>query len=245
MSTRKRVTPTFKELREDLKTMTFREKVDHLWTYYKAWLIGVFLVAVVLSATISGIINNSKEVLVSGMLANVSISAEGKAYLEEDYFQKVGGTAGQTVELFTTNFESMADPTSSEDNYMAAQGMIGRVSAGLLDYALLDELALEFYITQAMFLDLTDFFTADELAQLAQKDMLIYALEGDMDGEGKYIEGSADTEDRFPVAVKLKDTPFAQEALYGKDIYFIVGGNDPDLEAVRTVWEHILAWEDR
>ena len=245
MSTRKKVIPTFKELREDLKTMTFREKVDHLWTYYKEWLIVVFLVAVALGSAITGYINNSKEVLVSGMLANVSISAEGKDYLENGYFQKVGGTSGQVVELFTTNFQSMADPTSSEDNYMAAQGMIGRVSAGLLDYALLDDLALEFYITQSMFLDLTEFFTPEELAELAEKDMLIYALEGDMDGEGKYIEGSANIEDRFPVAVKLKDTAFAQDALYGKDIYFIVGGNQPDLEAVRTMWEHMMTWEDR
>ena len=37
MSKRKSVMPTFRELMDDLKPMTFGEKLDHLWTYYKEY----------------------------------------------------------------------------------------------------------------------------------------------------------------------------------------------------------------
>lgn len=245
MSNRKHVMPSFKELMEDLKPMTFREKVDHLWTYYKEYLFLVALGVALAVGLVTMVINKNQEILVMGVLANASISREGKAYLESDYFEKVGGQKGQQVVLYTTNFKSMEDPTSAEDNYNAAQMLTGQVSAGNLEYAIVDELAMSFYVTQAVFLDLRELFTADELAKLAEQDLLVYATEGDVDENGDLIPGTGDIEGRYPVGLKLKDTAFGQEALYGKVNYFVVGGNNPDKEQVRGIWEHILDWENR
>lgn len=245
MSKRKHVMPSFRELMEDMKPMTFREKVDHLWTYYKEYLFLVVVAVALAVGMVTMIINKNQEILVMGVLANSSISVEGKAYLEQDYFEKIGGKKGQQVVLYTTNFQSMEDPTSAEDNYNAAQMLTGQVSAGRLEYAIVDELAMSFYVTQAVFLDLRELFTEEELAQLAQQDLLMYATEGDVDENGDLIPGTGDIDGRFPVALKLKDTAFGQEALYGKTAYFVVGGNNPDKEQVRGIWEHILDWENR
>lgn len=243
MSKRKHIMPTFSELKEDLKTMTFREKVDHLWTYYKEYVFLLLLVAVLTVGLTVSAVNANKETLVLGILANVSMSGEGKEYLESGYFEKIGGKEGQQVLLHATNFQSLEDPTSAEDNYNAASLLIARVSAGQLDYAIIDELAMEFYVTQAVFLDLRDFFTEEELAELAEKDLLVYATEGDVDENGDLIPGTGDIEGRFPVALKLKELPFCQDTMYGEDVFFVIGGNDPDKEQVRGIWEHILAWE--
>ena len=243
MSKRKHVMPTFSELMEDLKPMTFPEKVDHLWTYYKEYLLLVVLVVVLTVGMVISTINANKETLVLGILANVSMSAEGKQYMEEGYFEKIGGQKGQQVLLHATNFQSLEDPTSAEDNYNAASLIMARVSAGQMDYAIVDELAMQFYVTQAVFMDLREFFTEEELAQLAEKDMILYATEGDVDENGDLIPGTGDIEGRFPVAVKLKDTAFCQDTMYGREVFFVVAGNNPGIERARGIWEHILAWE--
>lgn len=245
MSNRKHVMPSFKELMEDLKPMTFREKVDHLWTYYKEYLFLAVLGVALAVGLVTMVINKNQEIVVMGVIANSSISVEGKDYLENGYFEKIGGQKGQQVVLYATNFQSMEDPTSAEDNYNAAQMLTGQVSAGQLEYAIVDELAMSFYVTQAVFLDLRELFTEEELAQLAQQDLLVYATEGDVDENGDLIPGTGDIDGRFPVGLKLKDTAFGQEALYGKTNYFVVGGNNPDKEQVRGIWEHILDWENR
>lgn len=245
MSNRKHVMPSFKELMEDLKPMTFREKVDHLWTYYKEYLFLAVLAVILATGLITAAINANRETLVLGIVANSPMSQEGKEYLEKGYAEKIGAKNDWEVLLHTTNFQSMEDPISAEDNYNAAQMLTARVSAGQLEYAIVDELAMSFYVTQAVFLDLRELFTEEELAQLAQKDMLMYATEGDVDENGDLIPGTGDIEGRFPVGLKLKDTAFGQEALYGKTNYFVVSGNNPDKEHVRGIWEHILDWENR
>ena len=245
MSKRKNVMPTFRELLEDMKPMTFGEKVDHLWTYYKEYLFLVLLGIAMAVGLVTMIVNQNKDVLVMGVIANSSISVEGKDYLETGYFEKIGGQKGQQVVLYTTNFQSMEDPTSAEDNYNAAQMLTGQVSAGQLEYAIVDELAMSFYVTQAVFLDLRELFTEEELAELDRQDLLMYATEGDVDENGDLIPGTGDIEGRYPVALKLRNTAFGQEALYGETNYFVVGGNNPDKEQVRGIWEHILDWENR
>lgn len=241
MSTRKKIRPSVKELLQDLKGMTFLQKVDHLWTYYKEYLLVVFLVLVVISVVATSIANTRKEVLLSGMMVNIKISQQGYNYLSTDYFEEIGGKEGsQVVQLSYTNFESLADPTSGEDNYAAAQALIARVSGGLLDYMILDDLALEFYITQEVFLDLRELFTTEELEQLAQQDLLVYGQEGDRDSEGNLIPG---TGERIPYAVKMSQLSFTQDTMGGDEVYFTVSGNHPDLEGVRNMWAYLQAWE--
>jgi len=228
----RRVTPTFRELLEDLKPMTFGQKVDHLWTYYKEYLIIVVAVALVVGVTLTSLINGSKEVLLRGMMVNISITQQGYQYLSDDYFEKVGGVEGkQMVEMDYANFKDLADPTNSENNYFAALKLISRVSGGLLDYALVDQLAFEFYITQEVYGDLRTLFSQDELDDLG--DRVIYAMQ-------------EDGTERCPVGIDITDLPFVQDtAGENKRVLFVLSGNHPNLEACREIWDHILAWEKK
>ena len=244
MSKRQRVIPSFKELKEDMQGMTFREKADHLWTYYKEWLIVVLLAVIAVCITVSSIRNLSKNIVCSGTYANISMTAEGMRYMKEGFAEHLGvDNVNDVVEINYTNFQSLTDPTSGENNYNAAMILINMVAAGRMDYALLDKLALEFYITQEVFLDLREFFTEAQIQELADKDMLVYFQPGDFDAQGNIIPESLVEEERYPVAVKLKDTAFCQDAMYGKDVYFCVGGREPKLDAVHQLWDYLLAWE--
>ena len=226
------VIPTFRELLEDMKPMTFAQKVDHLWTYYKEYLLIAVFVAVLLVMSVSSFMNSAREPLLQGMMVNLTITQEGFDYLTQDYFDKIGGVEGkQYVELDYANFADLADPTNGEDHYNASLKLMARVSGQLLDYALLDQMSFEFYLTQGVYGKMSVLFSEQELAEMG--DRVIYAMQEE-DGE------------RWPVAIDITDTDFVKDAAsQNEKVYFILSGNQPDLEACRGIWNHIHAWEKK
>ena len=243
MSQRKKIIPTLAELKKDMQDMTFGQKVEHLWTYYKEYALLALIAVLLVVAVVSSVIARSKTPLVRGMMVNISISNYAMDYLTNGYFEKMDGQKGKDeVSMVYRNFEDLQNSTSGQDNYTSAQALITQVSAGMLDYALVDEMALKFYITQQVFLDLREVFTPEELAQLAEKDMLVYVLEVDDREELVDPEKHENLENRFPIAIKMESLPFVQDNTSNTKIYFAVGGRGANLEAVRSVWAHILAW---
>lgn len=244
MSKRKKVIPTFKELKEDLKTMTFKEKVDHLWTYYSPYLWGVGLAAVVIAATISGIINKNREVLVSGFLINVSMEQQGYNYLSSDYFEKLGGKERkQSVDLSSTNFAGLEDPTNKEDYYYETMELPTMIAASLVDYVILDDFAMRHYLgwEEGIFLDLRECLSQEEMAFLQENDMLAYSLAV---GENESLETDISEDDprRYPVAIKLQNTDFGKDNMGGRVAYFVIPVN-ADVPAAAAIWEHIKEWK--
>ena len=239
---RKKITPTFKELREDMKDMSFREKVDHLWTYYKEYLFLVLLAVVFAAFIVSMIVNSKKSTLLAGMMINISISQEGYNYMSQDYQDYLGADPKwEAVQLDYTNFSSLADPTSAEDNYNASLMLMARVSGQLLDYALMDQLALEFYMNQEVFLDLQDFFAEEELEAMGTRVWWAQPEPEDGYDVEDYEEGELEA---WVVAVDLADMPFFQAHCPEEEhIYFAVSGNNPDKEAIRAFLEYVNNWQ--
>lgn len=218
-------------LKNDMKPMTFKEKLEHLWMYYKEylWVAGLIFVAISLVVTI--ITSRSKTTLVSGMMANITISQEGYNYLSTDYQEYLEGDKRHIVELDYTTFSDMLNPVSGEDSYYSAMIITARVSGGMLDYMLLDKFAMEYYIDQEVYMDLREFFTAEELAALDAEDRLITARQ----------EGSTDA---WVVAVDISGTAFAQTHISSEGgVYFALSGNTQRPEMCRNAWEYINAWQ--
>ena len=144
-----------------------------------------------------------------------------------------------------TNFEDLADPTNGEDNYNASLLFIARVSGGMLDCALLDQMAFEFYLTQEAYGSWNTFFTQAELD--AMGDKVIYAMQAE--DEVAQTDVDPETEDvaqytRWPAAIEISDLPFFQEhAPNNEKIYLVLSGNQPNHDAVRAFWDHIHQWE--
>lgn len=235
MSKRKGVTPTFKELAADLKPMTFGQKLDHLWSYYKEWLLIALLIAIVITIAVSSFINANKDYKFKGMMVNISMSQEGYRYMTDDFLAKIGtGDKNEAVVVDYTNFTDLADPTSTEDNYGASLLLIARVSGQMLDCALIDQLALEFYMTQDVYGDLRTFFTQEQLDTMGFQ--VIYAQPED--------EWSEEEFEAYPVALEISQLQFFRDMAPKNDkIYFVLSGNQPDLEAVQAFWDHLNAWE--
>ena len=218
-------------LKKDMQPMTFKEKVEHLWMYYKEYLWVAGLVFMALALVVTVITSRTKTTLVSGMMANITISQDGYNYLSSEYQEYLEGDKKHIVELDYTKFGDMLDAGSGEDSYYSAMVLTARVSGGLLDYMLLDKFAMEYYITQEIYMDLRQFFTAEELAALKAEDRLIYAQQ-------------ADKTDAWVVAVDISGTEFAKNNITSQGgVYFALSGNTQRPEMCRNAWEYINAWQ--
>ena len=245
MSNRQKVLPTWEELKEDLKPMTPKEKLDHLWTYYKGVVFGFLFAVLVVIMAVSAYINANKEIVVSGMLANVYMTQEGYNYLTEDYAELLGCEGNQVVELIASNFVSLSDPTSAEDNSTAAQKLILQVASGTMDYAIIDNIAIEFYASQDVFSDLRTIFPAEMIAQWEEQDMLYYIMVVPDGVDLDNMEIDPETADRIPIGIKIQSLPLVQDTMHGGEYYFCATSHEPDVEVIRGVWDHILAWEKK
>lgn len=218
--------------KERMAPMTGKQKLEHLWTYYSEYLWIVGVVVILLAAMINSVINlATKSTVVTGIMVNFTITQDGHNYLAQDYAEKIGAKEGrELVNLEYTVFDLMADESASDQSYYAAMTVVAEVAAKKLDYILLDKAGMEFYITQAVYMDLREFFTPEEIEQFASEDRLIYAQE----------EGS---EDKWVVAVDITALPFVQDTVTSEGpIYFALSGSAPHVEQCRGIWEHINAW---
>lgn len=222
---------SLKKLAEDLKPMSWPKRLDHIWTYYKEVMLLVVLGVVVVVGFISSFIDANKVNLINGMMVNITMEQEGYNYLTQDFAKLVEAQEDEEVTMEYTEFLSMADPTSGEDNYYAAMILIAEVSAQKLEYVIHDKLSLEFYLTQDVFMDLQEFFTPEELAQW--EDKLVYGYE-------------EDTGRKWVAAVDITDTPFVRDNVTSQGpIYFSLGGSTEKTDMCRRMWENILAWEEK
>lgn len=246
MSKRQKVIPTWKELKADLKEMTFKQKVDHLWTYYSPYLWGVLLVGMVIAVIATSMVNGNKNLRMAGILVNVSMEQRGYNYLSTGYEEKLGIDGKKDfVEVNATDFTSLADPTSSEDNYYASMQLMNLAAAERLDYAIMDHLALTQYLSweEGLFLDLRKCFPEEELAEYTAQDMLFYAAGVDDEDDIQSVEVSADDPRRVPVAIKMSKTQFGQDNLIGEEYYFVIIAKNTTVTQVVDFWHHIMNWK--
>lgn len=217
---------------ERMKPMTWPDRIDHLWTYYREYLWVVALVVILLGAVIASLVNLTKETVVTGMMVNITVEQQGMNYLEREYAEYLEVNPNrQKIKLEYTAFGSLEDQANSEQNYYAAMTVVGEVSAKMLDYLILDKAGMEFYITQSVYMDLREFFTAEELAQFEAEGRLIYGQE----------EGS---EERWVIAVDITDIPYVQDNVTSEGpVYFALSGSTKRKEACRDVWEYLHMWE--
>ena len=227
-----------RKLKADLKSMTFKEKVDHLWTYYKWVAVVLCVIVVIIMITVSSIRMANQETLISGMLINTDVSLDGYKYLTDDYFAYRNGVEDdQTVKLSSVAFQDPFTTTEIDYAYTAVAKFTAEMADRDLDYVLTDAVGLEHccIANQALF-DLRDILTEEELAEFAAAGDLIYAQIENEDGE---------LEDTVPIAVNMRNMAFSEVYIQSEyDIYFGFIDNTLRLDACRDLWAYLQAVEN-
>lgn len=226
----KRIIAEAKKLTTDLGQMTFRQKVDHLWSYYKGALVGFLVMCMTVSIIITCVRNIYTQTLIAGITVNVNLSECGMQFLSEDYMGIYGANNDEAEALInTTQLKNVADTQSMNENYYSLMGILSLCASNDLDYLIVDDEALRTLMPQGIFMDLTEFFTETEMTQYS--GMLINM---EIKDEGVIT----------PVAINISDLPFVDMFVQQEgDIYFTVVCNTKRIDACRELWLHLINYQ--
>ena len=143
-----------KKLKEDLSKMTFQDKLIHLWTYYKSSLVVLAVIIALISVVVTCVQNKNTKTLLAGMGINVTLTEEGRAYIQDEYFQLIK-TEGREQILYTeTTQDDFTNPSSLEESYNLLMMLVAMSVSGDLDYFFADDLAIRNMLAHQLFNDL-------------------------------------------------------------------------------------------
>lgn len=222
-----------RQLKATLKPMDTRQRLEHLWLYYKWVLFVLAIVICIVSIVITGISNRNKELLLVGEVVNVPLSADGYNLLSEDYFAYLGGRPGkQEVRVSTSVYAGVETDKEIAFGYSASMRVLSMATGGELDYLITDEVGLRHYLGQDIFLDLREVLAEEELAGISDR-IVNLAPQGE--------EGTAA---QFPVAIDLTGTAFAENYLLEEStVYLSFVVNTQNMDACRNFLQYLLAAE--
>lgn len=212
-----------RSLREILASMTQKEKLNYLWSYYK-WVPVVVLVVIAVIGSAIGIIREkSRDTLLSGMLVNVGMTEAGEHWFREELLNGLGGTEEDQLALESTWFGDLLSSNDPGADHTSAMKLTAKVTAHKLDYALMDDIAYGYYENQDVFSSLEEVLTPELLTAWEER---IICHEG------------------VPLALDLTDTPFAEKLLLsGGKIYLAFPGNTKNTEEILGFVELLTNWE--
>ena len=182
----------FRQTAKDMKNMTFKEKADHLWTYYKEYAFVVIMVLIIAGGVIVSFLTPVPTLVSSGTLVNVSLTLEGHDHLTDVFYEEVLGSPDGKVALTTANYSTLGTMDSIDASYQAYMGVSAKVEARELDYLLMDQVGLNYYGSQDMLMDLRKLLSEEEIRQLDAQGYLGYAAREDISSADlmqMYLEG--------------------------------------------------------
>ena len=224
----------FKKLKADLKPMSFTEKLDHIWTYYKEYMFVALMLVIIAVAIVSAIGNMGMEYYNCGVMCNVELSREGHAYLTDEFFEKrLGNPDGMTYLTTMTLETDEVTVNDTENRYQSYMHVLGQVEAKELDYMLVDEYSFGFYMDDRIYMDLREIFTQEQVQQFYDQGIVVQIRE-------------ESEEAGTPMGIDITDLPFGKECLLteGK-AYLVFIRNTKEPENCMKLWEHILNWQSK
>lgn len=216
----------FRDEREKLRPMSWRNKLDHLWTYYRFHALAVIGVIAIIILAIYGQIKANQDVLISGIFINTDTSSEGYEYLSDGYWTSRGGDRHSRADIIETMVIRYSQEDPDQDSVTMMTAIDAMLSARSLDYMLLDESALTFYGPLENCADLSLILPKELYAKLSNRIVTVYGIES-----GK----------EYPAAIDVTDSPFAQRfGLTANPSYLVVAANAKDMDKVTVFLEYFF-----
>lgn len=221
---------TFKEylqkVKSEFKGMTFRQKLEHFWAYYK-WILVVLAATIfVVMVIISAIQSLNTQLRLAGALINVDMTADGFLMLQDGYAERIG--LQEDTEIISIHNMQFKDPYTTMDQTYALnvhEGVLALAADQTLDYLMFDDVALSFFLDPELLLDLRELFSQQAL---------------DAMGAAVIWLQMADTEEKIPVAIEISDTAFYRQHVVGnKPIYLAFTCNSPRTEVCKDLWQYL------
>ena len=219
----------FQRLKNDMKDMTFKEKLAHLWEYYKWFAIVTVALIVATVSVVFSVIENSKELAYGGVIVNLSVTEEGKAYLKEDWFEQLGGDPKeQKLELDVVYLPNVDSAINTEAAMTNVTKLTTMITAGYVDYILADAYSVHYLCSGGSFSALDTVLPEEMIAQF----------------EGKLVTYE-DEDETYLVAIDISDVPFVKKHIVSPDkVYIAFPGNTGRTERNAAFVEYLLNWSE-
>lgn len=214
------------ELKQTLATLSWKEKIEHLWIYYKHVLLIVGAVVFAIWFVIHIVVSSNQVTLLTGTALNVYITDEGQTRIEQAVTQngQVEGSA------FLDEFPYL-DAEFLKLGFLDEQTatyLVTRISAQNLDYILMDQTVMD-VVGISYFIDMREIFPEEVLARWP----LVYK-EDPESGES------------IPIGLNITDTAFAQEyMLLSGNLYMTATAGTIHQEAFTQLADFILTWQPK
>ena len=213
-------------IKDAMKDMTWRERIDYIWTYYNVHIIITVSVVALVVAFLSAVLAPQKQVVFGGTTVNVTLSEEGKQYLTQQLFAPMGGTDPAKQEIFCQ--ESTLGQTDYGDTTGAEiMTLVGDIASQSLDYIIMDESSMEYLSRGGWFGNVTDELNQEQIDLFRDKLYTVKTEEGES----------------IPVAIDITDLPFVRDcALKVKKVYLVLPSNTKRAEKTDEFVDWLLAW---
>ncbi len=198
------VKETFAQLRLDLKTMTFGQKVEHIWTNFKEWILIVGSIVLLLTLYLCSVLT-AKDPVLSVYYLNVGQSSSAATVIGQDFLSTVGDPDREKVSISSGTYRD--SDMYAEDNYTLATQLGAMVSAGTLDVVICDSVGLALCQAMDICLDLQTVLPAQQ--QEALGELLTTGLDSEL------------VQTDILIAVDISQTVFAAKELVGGGEYYL------------------------
>ena len=214
------------QLKQELKPMSGKERLDHLWEYYK-WVLAVAVAVIALiSIVATSIYNRNVKTVFGGAVVNIYLLDETEQYLKADIEDML---QIENMERVGLEAISMGDLSADVDAATNALVVVAWVATQEIDYVIMDESALSYYLNTAVVSDLSQVLTQEQF------DMF----------EGKLVQAQLEEDGPVvPVALDITDIDFLKDCYVGNRKVYIAFPNNTDHEITPSEFlDYLLAWK--
>ncbi len=214
-----------------MKDMTFREKMEHIWSYYKEYMFVALMLIITVVIVISSVRNSGTVYYTCGVMSNVELTIEGHDYLTDVFFDEVLGKPDGRIFLSTSELPVHENTVSdTSDRFSAYMSVTAQIEGKDLDYMLLDEFSFSYYTDDRVYMDLDKLLSPEDLQWLYDQGMIVQTR-SDVQTQG------------IPHGIDISQLPFGQDCLTTKGpCYLVFIRNTDQPENCLRLWEHIKNW---
>lgn len=216
----------FRAVIQTLKSMSWKERIVHIFTYYK-WIFVAFLcLIIVISISINAISRYLNPPLYRGAVVGALYTEQTEAYLTTQLQEALDGKdTDREAVLRQISFLPLDDPNGVSTNQAAYYQLTTLVSGQELEYVIMDEHAWSLLKDGYFFADLEALLDAEALAQL--KPLLQWVSDTETGKENA-------------LAIDITDSDFAKTYLRSQGkLYLAFPGNTDNLSYTRPFLQYL------
>jgi hypothetical protein len=183
------------------KNMTWQQKIDHIFAYYKLPLFTAIVTVIVLVSTIITNVTRKNVVLYAGY-ANFSCGDILDKQLTEGYLDSCGIDTGKNEVLVYRNLIILENPTDAEHQYVYASKLkvLGAISAKQMDIMFMNKEAYDQMSWSGLLMDLDEVPFDDALRDRLQP----YILSNEIVLEDNQIEYDLGEAEEYHATTEIK-----------------------------------------